>query len=228
MRSARRQGVNPQISRVDGNHRLFFAQGFSDKKYELESLEVIIPFSITIGLDKKEEAALFSDINSNALKMNTSQLDHLRYRLLSEATIKGEELALWIAEDLSKDSDSPFHNIIYLGGKRSKKYITSLSTFKDGIQTLLRESKELSNVKILYDLKSQAIKNYWRAIKNTFLGEWNEKLQKSRANLLMSYFSYFALSKLGAVLIDRSMRKENPTVDEMQNQLVGIKRERAH
>jgi hypothetical protein len=28
----KRNGVDPQISRVDGNHRLFYASGYSDKK----------------------------------------------------------------------------------------------------------------------------------------------------------------------------------------------------
>lgn len=222
-----RNGINPQISRVDGNHRLFYAAGYTDKrkKINLEPLDVTIPFSLTIGLNQKEEAALFGDINSNAIKMNTSHLDHLRYRLIGEEAIKKEELPLWIAEDLVKDPDSPFHDSIFLGGRKTKGkiYLLSLRTLKEGIKTLLRESKELSKVEIPFELKSKAIKNFWRAVKNTFLNEWTSLLKKSRSNLLLSYFAYHAWSKLGSVVIDRSIRKMNPTIDEMQEQLIAIK-----
>jgi len=219
----KKNGVDPQISRVDGNHRLFYAAGYSDKtrKTKLKPLDVFVPFAMTIGLPRKEEAALFGDINSNAVKMNTSHLDHLRYRIVGEETIKKEELPLWIAEDLASDSESPFFDSVFLGGKRTpgKIYLISLDTLKVGVQTLLRESQELVKSEIPFDLKSKAIKNFWRAIKNTFLNEWN----KPKTNMLLSYFAYLALSKLGAIVIDRSIRKVNPTIDEMQAQLLGVK-----
>jgi len=222
-----RKGVNPQISRVDGNHRLFYAAGYREGKKEpiLEPLDVIIPFSLTVGLDRTEEAALFGDINGNALKMNTSHLDHLRYRIVGEEAIKREELPLWIAEDLVKNPDSPFCDSVFLGGKRTKGkiYPITLNTLKEGISTLLRLSVELSKDEIPFESKSKAIENFWRAVKNTFLNEWSSLLKKSKSNLLLSYFAYLAWSKLGAIIIDQSIRKTNPTIDEMQQQLIGIK-----
>lgn len=218
-----REGKDPQISRVDGNHRLFYAAGYSDKnrKVTLKPLDINIPFSLTVGLDRKEEAALFGDINANAVKMNTSHLDHLRYRLIGEETIKKEELPLWIAEDLSRDTESPFHDSIFLGGKKEKgkKYITGLNTLKESIKTLLRASQELDKPGFPYELRSKAVMNFWRAVKNTFMNEWNDP----KSGLLLSYFAIFAWSKLGAVVIDRSIRKESPTIDTMQDQLLGIK-----
>jgi hypothetical protein len=216
-----RNGVNPQISRVDGNHRLFYSCGYSEKKVKLVPIEASIPFSLTVGLDRREEAALFGDINGTAVKMNTSHLDHLKYRIIGEEAIREEELPLWIAEDLTKDPDSPFYDSIFLGGKKSKgkAYFLSLNTFKDGIDSLMRSSHELSKSEIPFELKSKAIKNFWRAVKNTFLTEWDSP----KSNLLLSYFAYYGWSKLGAMVIDRSIRRENPTVDEMQQQLIGIK-----
>jgi DGQHR domain-containing protein len=222
-----RHGVNPQISRVDGNHRLFYAAGYSDKKrkVELDPLDSLIPFSITVGLDKKEEAALFGDINGNAVKINTSHLDHLRYRLIGDEAIKKEEVALWIAEELAKDQESPFYNCVYLGGKRTKgnSYLLSLDTLKEGLTTLLNRSKELPKDEIPFELKSKAIRNFWRAIKNTFLEEWTGLLTKPKSNLLLSYFGYLALSRLGSDIIDTSIRHACPTIDYMQQQLLGIK-----
>jgi DGQHR domain-containing protein len=145
-----RNGIDPQISRVDGNHRLFYAAGYAEKrrKINLSSLDVVIPFCLTVGLPRKEEAALFGDINGNAVKMNTSHLDHLKYRLIAEEAIKQDELPLWIAEDLANDSESPFYNSVFLGGKRSKEqiYLVSLTALKGGLQTLLHESQELSKL----------------------------------------------------------------------------------
>jgi hypothetical protein len=74
---------------------------------------------MTIGLDRKEEAALFGDINGNSVKMDTSHLDHLRYRIIGADAIKKEEVPLWIAEELVRDPESPFYNSIFLGGKRT-------------------------------------------------------------------------------------------------------------
>jgi DGQHR domain-containing protein len=218
-----KRGVDPQISRVDGNHRLFYAAGHVDKegKTKISPIDVTIPFSLTIGLNRKEEAALFGDINGNSVKMNTSHLDHLKYRVIGEDAIKKKELPLWIAEDVIKDADSPFYDSVYLGGKKEKGkvYLISLNTFKEGIATLLHESQELQKDEIPFELKSKAIRNFWRAVKNTFLKEWTDP----KSNLLLSYFAYHAWSKLGALVIDRSIRKMEPTIDEMQDQLVGIK-----
>lgn len=222
-----KKGVNPQISRVDGNHRLFYAAGYSNekKKITLSPLDCVVPFSMTVGLDRKEEAALFGDINGNAVKMNTSHLDHLRYRIVGEEAMKKEEVPLWIAEELVQDPDSPFYNCVYLGGKRTKGriYILSLNTLKEGVATLLNQSRELPKEEIPFELKSKAIKSFWRAVKNTFLDDWTNLLKKSRSNLLLSAFGYVALSKLGGDIIDRSMHHVSPTIDYMQQQMVGIK-----
>ena len=218
-----KKGVDPQISRVDGNHRLYLAAGLEDKKRKVKiaPLDTIIPFSLTVGLNRNEEAALFGDINGNAVKMNTSHLDHLRYRVVGEDAIKKQELPLWIAEDMVKDVDSPFYDAVHLGGKkaRGKTYLISLSTLKEGVGTLLHDSQELPKDEIPFELKSKAIKNFWRAVKNTFLKEWTDH----KSNLLLSSLAYHAWSKLGAIVIDKSIRKMNPTIDEMQDQLTGIK-----
>jgi len=218
-----RNGVDPQISRVDGNHRLYWASGLKEKdKKKLEPINVEIPFCVTIGLDRKEEAALFRDINANQVRMNTSHLDHLSYVLSEKEKLKSEELALWIAMELYQNTESPFYGRIHLGGRKQKgvKYIFSLRTFKEGIKTLLKESTELSPDKVPFELQARAVSRYWNAVKLTFLQEW----ENYQFNLLLSYFAYFAWSRLGAVVIDASFRKENPTIEEMKKQLEGLRK----
>lgn len=184
-----RNGVNPQISRVDGNHRLHWACGMVEKnKEKLKPISVEIPFCLTIGLDKREEAALFRDINANQVKMNTSHLDHLSYVLSDKEKLKSDELALWIAMELYQYTESPFSGRIHLGGRKPKgaKYIFSLRTFKEGIKALLKGSLELSPEKVPFDLQAKAISRYWNAVKLTFLKDW----ENYRSNLLLSYFAF--------------------------------------
>jgi DGQHR domain-containing protein len=215
-------GMNPQISRVDGNHRLHWVQGQLNKGIvKLEPLDVTVPFCITIGLSRIEEAALFRDINANQVKMDTSHLDHLSYVLLGKDKIQTSELALWMAMELHQRPESPFWNSIYLGGRKAKgaKYIFSLRTFKEGIEILLKNSTELSSEKVPFDLQAKAISNFWSAVKIIFSEEW-----KNLGNyLILTYFAYFAWSKLGAIVIDTSFRKEDPTIDGIKSQLEGIK-----
>ena len=218
-----RKGVNPQISRVDDNHRLFWGTGLVEKdKEKLKPLNVDIPFCITVGLNRKEKAALFRDINANQVKMNTSHLDHLSYVLSEKEELKTEESALWIAMELYQNAESPFHDKIHLGGRKAKgkKYIFSLRTFKEGIKELLTGSIELSPDKVPFELQAKAISRYWSSIKLTFSDDWDNY----RSNLLLSYFAYFAWSRLGGIVIDASFRQENPTVDYMKKQLRGIKK----
>ncbi len=61
----------PQISRVDGNHRLYQAENARDEDGELESLPEI-PFSIFVGLNPAQERKLFKDINANQKGMESA------------------------------------------------------------------------------------------------------------------------------------------------------------
>src|SRR4030042_1546590 len=74
-RAGYRYAELPQISRTDGNHRLFFGEG--DPALERPPLDISSPFSLTVGLTPIEEASLFVDINDNLMRMNTSHLQHL-------------------------------------------------------------------------------------------------------------------------------------------------------
>ncbi|GAI35023.1 unnamed protein product, partial [marine sediment metagenome] len=137
--------LRPQISRTDGNHRLFFGAG--DPEYDWPPLDVSTPFSLTVGLTPDEEAALFMDINDNLRAMNTSHLAHLQTRLTPSERLASEDAALWIASNLAKDPKSPFHGIVYLGGEKEKvQGLTrrvNLAALRTGAQMILKESVKL-------------------------------------------------------------------------------------
>src|SRR6266545_3224961 len=100
------------VSRVDGNHRLFYAAG-DDRR---EPLTAVAPFQIHVGLTREQERSLFVDINANQKGLNTSHLAIMRARLTPEEEEVRDHLDRWIARKLSEDPQSPWHGLIHLGG----------------------------------------------------------------------------------------------------------------
>lgn len=73
------------ISRVDGNHRLYFAGGINPKHPPLDKA---VSFCIAYDLTRDEEIKLFKDININQKAMETSHLDKIQIRLSKEDDLK--------------------------------------------------------------------------------------------------------------------------------------------
>jgi len=63
--------VNPTFSRVDGNHRLHYAEGIDKKHLQLD---IIVPFCIIENVSRNEEVLIFKTINETQAKLRT---DHL-------------------------------------------------------------------------------------------------------------------------------------------------------
>ena len=205
----------PQISRTDGNHRLFYGAGHPI--YDWPPLDISTPFSLTIGLTPKQEASLFIDINDNLKAMNTSHLQHLQTRLIESERLASDDPALWIANKLVEDPKSPFHGIVYLGGEKEKvQGLTrrvNLAALRTGAEMTLKESIKLRAFNEIED-KCVLIRTYWSAIARTFAQEWTD----SKKYLLLRGFGIWSMSILGAEIIDRCIiRPINPNQyeDEM-------------
>jgi len=207
--------LTPQISRVDGNHRLYYITGDPDRN-EWGPVEEESPFSLTIGLPVEEEQALFKDINDNQKGMNTSHLDNIVYRLKPEAKLHEENPAIWIGVRLHEDPNSPFHGLVYRGGVRDQgsKRPINLRSLQNGIATLLNDSKELRAMPGPANFKVQAqyklIRDYWNAVKKIFGADWNAE------SLLLKGVGYRALSVVGAYIIDRCFREGKTETKDME------------
>jgi len=204
----------PQVSRVDGNHRLHFAEG--DEKRSFAPVEEITPFSITVGLDVAGEQALFADVNDNQKGMNTSHLHNIRYRLTPEMKTMAATPELWISEKLHEDPESPFLGLVYKGGVRSQgseRYI-NLTSFKNGVELLLGSGKTLktlpgspgTRVTAQYHL----IRNYWNAVKKIYSSDWNKD------TLLLKGVGYRAMSIAGGSIIDRCLAEHKTDSKDME------------
>ena len=104
-------GAKVHVSRVDGNHRLYYAKG-DDRRTPLLSE---VPFQIHIGLTREQERSLFVDINSNQKGLNSSHLQVMQSKLTEEEREIRDHPARWITRKLAEDSESPWHGLIHMG-----------------------------------------------------------------------------------------------------------------
>lgn len=116
--------LNPQISRIDGNHRLSQAQVIADGTEDKELLAQIteslnVPFALYVGLEPTQERKIFSAYNGKHKGMPAAIIDN--FELGSNTvyenirTLKGA--ARWLAVELQKQG-RPFYGKVHLGGSK--------------------------------------------------------------------------------------------------------------
>lgn len=72
---------NPQISRVDGNHRLSGADVDALIAGDEDVEHIPVPFSLYVGLTTEQEVKLFKDINGEHKGMDVTHLVNIEVRL---------------------------------------------------------------------------------------------------------------------------------------------------
>ena len=208
------------VSRVDGNHRLYYAKG-DDRR---NPLLVEVPFQIHIGLTREQERSLFVDINSNQKGLNSSHLEIMQSRLTNEEREIRDNPARWIARKLAEDPKSPWHGLIHMGGSKKgtrSQGLTRLVNFASvlgGVSKLLQKSQyihDISNAQLQYVV----IKNYWQAVKNVFSEEWGE----NKKYLLLRNVGVWSLSFLGGAIIDRCMSNGKVEVQAFERYLQQVR-----
>jgi DGQHR domain-containing protein len=208
--------ASPQISRTDGNHRLYFGEG--DTKNLLPPLAISTPFAMTIGLIPEAEAYLFMDINDNQKTMNTAHLAHLKARLTAPERLAIEDPALWIAEHLTDDPKSSWHGRVHKGGQRTQgfKRRVNLAALKTGIGMTLHDAVKLRSVDSI-EGKYVFIRMYWNAVARIYAGEWADD-----KTMVLKGIGIWTFSQLGAEVIDRCLVRgvtAGALEDEMGNYL---------
>lgn len=188
-----------KISRLDGNHRLHFADGHEEG---YPRLNTPVSFCMALNLTLDQEIKLFRDINNNQRRMNTSHLDNISLRLSSDQVIARRDPALFIASRLRDDKDSPLFGFIYDGGRSDVAKFIPLRTLKTGLEYMLSRPTRLTS---LDDPKIQTavIKNYFLAVKDWQPEAWNNP----REYLMLRGAGLWGLCFLGASVIDRALGK---------------------
>lgn len=185
------------ISRIDGNHRLHFANG---RERNYSRIEKMASFCLAYDLSREDEIQLFKDINKNQKPMNTSHLDGIEVRLTPEDHLKRREPELYIAQKLGDDEKSVFHNRIFKGGKKGSAVDLPLRSVKTGVEYMLSRSTQLPR---LEDAEAQyrVIRNYFSAFKSWQPKSWSDP----KEYITLRGAGFWAVCFIGAHVIDRAL-----------------------
>jgi DGQHR domain-containing protein len=240
---------NPNISRVDGNHRLSAVEPLNGR--DLERVYPHTSFALFVNLTKQQELKVFSDINGNQQKMDTSHLVNIL------ATQKGNSILLstknrpkWFAKQLS-GLNQPFEGMVFLGGskmgiKKAKGVVPPLTltgltammthTLK-GLEEVMANdfSTEKCNkaasgdeaalefiVKRAEALQS-AISRFWAAVAQVFPEAWNDK--KKAEYVLYDSTGSVALSQLAGSIINQAITAKKVSQSDFVATLSAIREE---
>ncbi|MGH3236825.1 MAG: DGQHR domain-containing protein [Streptosporangiaceae bacterium] len=204
------------VSRVDGNHRLFYAAG-DDRR---DPLMDFAPFQIHVGLSREQERSLFVDINANQKGLNTSHLAIMRARLTPEEQEIKDHADRWIANRLADDVDSPWHGLVHLGGSKRGSRTQGLSRPVNFASLQAGVGRTLGKSQYIHDLTNPeaqylVIRNYWEAVKRTFADEW----ARPKDYLLLKNIGVMSMSILGGTIIDRCMARGTASIEGMARYL---------
>jgi DGQHR domain-containing protein len=195
------------ISRVDGNHRLYFADGKITGHIRIEKTA---SFCLAYDLTRDDEIQLFKDINKNQKPMNTSHLDGIEVRLTPEELLKRQQPDLFIAQKLGEDAESPFHTRIYGGGKKSSSVDIPLRGIKTGIEYMLSRSTQLPRLDDT-EAKYRVIRNFFSAFKQWQPKAWTEP----KEYIALRGAGLWAVCFIGAHVIDRALSQDKFDQDSM-------------
>jgi DGQHR domain-containing protein len=187
------------ISRVDGNHRLHFADGHDPG---FPALDKVVSFCLAVGLTLDDEINLFRDINNNQKRMNTSHLDNIKTRLTSAERLMQQDPPLYIAQKLGRDKGSPLYRWVYEGGVKSLGNTIPLRTLKTGIEYMLSRPTKLTALKNA-EAQYKVIRNYFGAVKAWVPDAW----EHPKNFLLLRGAGLWGISFLGADVIDRALSR---------------------
>ncbi len=198
------------VSRLDGNHRLWFGDG-----HERGMVPISRPVSfclLTIE-DRDKELELFRDINDNQMGMNTSHLQNITARLLGHKLLKVQNPALYIVQKLMKDKTSPLFGKVHEGGKVQKGATLSgltIANLTSAVRDMLGRSTKLGQFADA-DAQYKVIKNFWIAVKKWLPKAWNNP----RDYAIFKGVGLYAISYVGIEVVDRSLLKGRFSSDDM-------------
>jgi DGQHR domain-containing protein len=205
--STAQKDPNISISRVDGNHRLYYGDGAETGYSRIDKL---VSFCLAYDLSREEEIQLFKDINQNQKPMNTSHLDRIEVRLTPEEELKRRNPELYIAQRLHDDPKSPLHNRIYGGGKKPIGVDIPLRGLKTGIEYMLTRSTQLTRLPDA-EGKYRVIRNFFSAVKL-----WQPKAWSTpKEYILLRGSGLWAICFIGAQVIDRALLQDKHSAKDM-------------
>lgn len=243
--------INPQISRVDGNHRLSKIPGATERDPEEEF--PVVPFALFVGLAPNQERKLFRDINGLQESMNTSHLDQITMELEADnMLLDSKSRPLWFAQRLTNAEDREvgiFADLVFKGGSKVgvKERLgfsppLNLATLRSMMQASLRAMDALVTEELTPQLleraKSQdrealaAIRQaaddflmlfvrFWRAVRTNYPEAWADN--KKTKFILFSSIGAISLSQLAGTVITELVRQEKHDQIDFDKEVARVK-----
>jgi DNA sulfur modification protein DndB len=178
------------LAQVDCQHRLG----------ELDDVDTELPFMAYIGLDLRQEMAIFNVINSKAKGLSSSLTDYHESKLLSD--LANEAPHLFISRRLNEDKVSPWFKMIRYGGETTSG-LRRRASFRMMQKTVASFLTQIKNVELgTLEDKYQIILNFWTGIQDLFANEW----ENHRHNLITKGVGLYSL-----MLILADIVRQNPT-----------------
>ncbi len=202
------------VSRLDGNHRLWFADGH---QAGFDPITRQVSFCILALQDLDTELELFRDINDNQMGMNTSHLQNITARLLGDKALKVQKPALYIVQKLLKEKGSPLKGLVHEGGKaQNKATLTGLTiaNLTSSVSDMLARSAKLPQFPDA-DAQYKVIENFWTAVKKWIPKAWTNP----KDYLIFRGVGLYAISYVGIEIIDRALLKGKFSSNDMYHYL---------
>lgn len=206
----------PQISRIDGNHRL---SGMDDHLYEIFSNDLTdedipsIPFSLFVGLVAKQETRLFFTVNVKHEGMDAALTDTQQQSLTDPQQLRTEaELQpLWLSRELRGENRAFFGMVDPGGSKLGMKQkdirpVIKSNTLRSALSLMLREGKtEANDLRRKPELLLLTVDNYWKAVRHCFHDAWHNK----RDYILLQTIGLNGFASLGGDCLRRAVKEKN-------------------
>ena len=193
-------GAKIIVSRIDGNHRLWFADGHNAA---LPAVSRPVSFCIVIVENLETELELFRDVNDNQMGMNTSHLKNIEARLLGTDLLKAQNPSLYIAQKLIKERSSPLYGQAHEGGKVEKDATLAgltIANLTSSVGDMRSRSTKLAQLADA-DAQYKVVENYWAAVKKWIPKAWNSP----KDYVIFRGVGLYAISYIGIDVIDRCL-----------------------
>ena len=222
---------NPQISRVDGNHRLSGVDVFSlsDTDNEAEDVSPRVPFSLFVGMNADQEIKLFKDINGEHKGMNVTHLATAEVRIHGDSLKFDEDRwHIWMADALTRPGRS-FEGMIFFGGQKTgakealgKVPPVRLNTLAGTLKLqLARADVARSTYLGQPDLLLELVDRYWQAVRSVFPAEWEDK----KNYILLQTIGLSGFAQLGATLLDQALADGKVSKEDFELYLQAVRQE---
>lgn len=220
--------IGPQVSRVDGNHRLHETDGLLSKAAigKDEPLEREFPsvgFAMLLDLNPRQEARIFRDINGEHEGMETAHLDSIIVRTTDPEILRTDmsKRPLWIAYELTRPGRAFAGKVFFGGSTEGVKQDGVVPPLKINSlkSTVAQQLKSAPFADANFGAKPEAllelIDRYWKAVARVFPEAWANK----RDFILLQAIGLGAFARLGGTLIDLGLKDKSVTEEDFARYL---------